>query len=711
MNWARILAGCCALSVHLVVPVMQWFSKNAVLFSVKTCLAAFLAVYISLELNLDKPAWALTTVYVSSQLYSASTISKSIFRLMGTLLGGLFVFLIYPETVQSPMLFSLCVSLWVSFCLYLSLHDRTPKSYVFMLAGYSAAIMGFPAVTMPLSITGTVISRIEEIALGVTCSSFIHGLLLPVSMRNLLEQSVTVWYQNGRKMCSDLLTGIPKHNSPEREDILIRMAQYPQQVEALITHCVYEGDAARRLIRLVSVQYQHLSYLIPTLAAIEIRLHQMAQLDIRFPETVSLAFQQFLLWLNAGDDLRDNAGIQATLTATQGDLKRAWQNGELQIDECLVLTGLLERLADFVRIAGAYHSVSNLVSDLSGDTSLARKERSRPHTDTGLLLLSATTSFLATFGACLFWMGTAWRDGASAPMMAAILSSFFASADTPGNSMKLFIKGTVISIIISVLYVALLIPQAVTFESLIICLSPGLFVLGLVIANPSTNMIGLSAAIQLPGLIGLSHHLKPDLTLAINTAISSMTGILFAVVITAIIRNKRPSWIARRAVRSGLGELLRFVKEMERNGSSLLSRQHFITRMLERVNVILPRMRLDPHPDLLTAGNLVTEVWLGANCYDYYARNREMLGQHQLDSGQMFHELALFLKRRMKSLKVAPHPALLDELDLLLLELEGLATRDEQLFTPLFHLYSIRLWLFPDRAWPDKPLAYLRMRR
>ncbi|MGO8183052.1 FUSC family protein, partial [Rhizobium leguminosarum] len=92
------------------------------------------------------------------------------------------------------------------------------------------------------------------------------------------------------------------------------------------------------------------------------------------------------------------------------------------------------------------------------------KERSRPHTDTGLLLLSATTSFLATFGACLFWMGTAWRDGASAPMMAAILSSFFASADTPGNSMKLFIKGTVISIIISVLYVALLIPQAVTFE-------------------------------------------------------------------------------------------------------------------------------------------------------------------------------------------------------------------------------------------------------
>ena len=146
---------------------MKWLSKNAVLFSVKTCLAAFLALFISLELNLEKPAWALTTVYVASQLYSASTLSKSVFRLLGTLLGGLFIFLIYPITVQNPVLFSLCVSLWVAACLYLSLHDRTPKSYVFMLAGYSAAIMGFPSVASAGSITDTVISRIEEITVAI----------------------------------------------------------------------------------------------------------------------------------------------------------------------------------------------------------------------------------------------------------------------------------------------------------------------------------------------------------------------------------------------------------------------------------------------------------------------------------------------------------------------------------------------------------------
>ncbi|WP_416413671.1 FUSC family protein [Pantoea sp. App145] len=679
---------------------MPWFSKNAVFFAVKTCLAAFLALYFALELNLDKPAWALTTVFVSSQLYSASTISKSVFRLMGTLLGGVFIFFIFPLTVEHPLLFSLCVSLWVSVCLYLSLHDRTPKSYVFMLAGYSAAIMGFPEVTTPLAITNTVLSRIEEITLGIVCSSLVHGLLFPVSMRSLLEQSVSQWYLNGRKLCSDLLSGIPTDKSPERDDILIRMATNPQQVEILITHCVYEGDAARRLIRLVSVQYQHLSYLIPTLIAIEIRLQKLSALQITFPENVAQTFRQFLLWLHDGEAVGETSDIQQALATCQKELNETWRLGELPTESHLLLIGVLERLTDFVRIAGAYQSVGGLVSDLSGDTTLARGKRTHRFFDKGLIRLSALTAFCATFGSCLVWMATGWRDGASAPVMAAILSSFFASLDTPLTSMKLFIRGVIVAIFISVIYVAILLPQATSFEALMICLAPGLILLGLMIARPTTNMIGLSVAIQIPGFIGLGHHLRPDLVALTNTAISSMTGVLFAVILTAILRNKKPSWTARRAVRIGLRELLRFIKETERNSSSLLGRQRFIGLMLDKLNVVLPRLRLDPQPDMTSAGMLLNEVWLGVNSFDYYARHKDLLAKYHLDSGQMFHELGLFLKRRLKSLQTTPHPDLLDEIDTLLLMLERLAMWDESLLTPMFHLASVRLYLFPQQAWP-----------
>ncbi|WP_065649384.1 FUSC family protein [Pantoea eucrina] len=680
---------------------MPWLTRPALFFAVKTTLAAFLALWLALEINLDRPAWALTTVFVASQLYSASTISKSLFRLLGTLLGGLFIFLIFPLTVAHPLLFSLVISLWVSGCLWLSLHDRTPKSYVFMLAGYSAAIMGFPEVYTPWGITSTVLSRIEEITLGIVCSSLIHGLLFPVSMRSLLEQSVTQWYLTGRRLCHDLLSGPVTAVSPEREAILTQMATAPQQVEILITHCVYEGDAARRLIRLVSAQYQHLSYLIPTLTAIELRLQRLAARNILLPDYVAQGFQQFLQWLSDGEAPGDVIGIQLELTHRQAQVNAAWRAGDLPTEHCLLLSGLLERMIDFVRIAGAYQSVSGMVSDLSGDTTLARGKRIHRFFDRGLIRLSALTAFCATFGSCLLWMASGWRDGASAPVMAAILSSFFASLDTPLTSMKLFVRGVLIAIGISLVYVALLLPQATSFEALMICMAPGLVALALTIARPATNLTGLSVAIQIPGFIGFGHHLKPDLVLLVNNAIASVTGVLFAVIATAIMRNKRPSWSARRAVRRGLRELLRFIKEIERNGSSLPARQRFISLMLDKVNMVLPRLRLDPQSDMSSAGMLLNEVWLGVNSFDYYARHRVLLGNYLLDSGTFFFELGRFLKQRLRSLQSVPHAELQQALDLLLLQLEALALDDERLFTPLFHLFSVRLYLFPQLAWPE----------
>ncbi|WP_058960478.1 FUSC family protein [Type-E symbiont of Plautia stali] len=676
---------------------MKWFSQSAVLFSAKTCLAAFLAFYIALELNLDKPAWSLTTVYVASQLYSGSTVSKSVFRFFGTLLGGLFTLLIYPTTVESPMLFSLCISLWVAVCLYLSLHDRTPKSYVFMLAGYSAAIMGFPDVTSPSAITYTVISRIEEITVAIICSSLVHRLIMPVSMRSLLEQSVSLWYQNARKLCSELVTVMPADKSVEREDILVQMANYPLNVETLITHCVYEGDAARRLVRLVSVQYQHLSYLIPTLTAIESRLNLLAQQEIRFPDYVAEAFQQFLLWLNGDDQVQ----IHDVLTVTQAHLKQAWQEGRLNSEESILLIGLLERLLNFVRIANAYHSVSERVSEWTPTVKPGKTVRAHKHVDKGLLLLSCFTAFLATFATCLFWIGSGWKDGSTAPMMAAVLCSFFAGLDSPIAPMKLFLKGVLISMAISLLYVTVLIPQAVTFEAMIICLAPGLFALGLVIANPATNLIGLIVATQIPGLIGMSHHFKPDLLLIVNAMISTLVGIVIALVLTLLIRNKRPSWTAKRAVRKGIRDLLQFIAALRLNTVTMTARQQFVARTLDKVNIILPRKRVDPSPDLVSGGNLIAEAWLGANCYDYYTRHKALLTENGIESTAMFHELSVFLKRRLKSLQTQPHSALLHELNRLLLGLEARTLQEQALFSPMFHLFNIRLSLFPSARWPE----------
>jgi len=678
---------------------MKWFSKSAVLFSVKTCFAAFVALYIALALNLDKPAWSITSVFIASQLYSASTLSKSVFRLLGTMLGGLFILLIYPATVQHPVLFSLCVSTWVAVCLYLSLHDRTPRSYVFMLAGYSAAIMGFPDVTSPLSITYTVLSRIEEIGVAIVCSSIVHSLILPVSMSNILEKSITNWYDSAKKLCNALLTAPTPDKSPDHENILIQMAGYPVSVEVLITHCIFEGNAARKLIRLVTVQYQHLSYLIPTLTSIEMRLNMLAERQIAFPENVQETFRRFLLWLNNSDKGDDTSAIQQDIAQTQTELQQAYQNNALNVEDSLLLNGLLDRLGDFVRIADAHFSVGKHVDNF--EESKAKRSNAHWHIDKGMLLLSSFTAFLVTFLCCLFWIGSGWKDGATAPMMAAILCSFFAAMDNPLAPMKVFLKGVVVATAISILYAAMLIPLTTTFEALLICLFPGLFALGVVIANPATNLLGLIIATQIPGLIGLSHHFRPDPLATLNGAISSMVGVVIGVVVTAIIRSKRPSWTAKRALLRGIKELIQFLAEIKLHTASPNSRQRFVARMLDKVNVILPRKKLDPTVELASGGDLITEVWLGANYYDFHMKNQELLAQHITATDRIFYELKRYLKARLKSLQASPHPKLLSEIDQLLIALEALSTKDARYYAPMLSLFNIRLVLFSRSHWPS----------
>lgn len=679
---------------------MNFLTKSAFIFSLKTALAAFLAFYLALELNLEKPTWSLTTVYVVSQIYSASTVSKSFFRLLGTVLGGIFIFVIYPATVMSPVLFSFSVSAWVAICLYLSLHDRTPKSYIFMLAGYSAAIMGFPDVTTPSAITYTVISRIEEVALGIICSSLVHVLIFPVSMKSLLQNSVDNWYQQAKKVCASLLSQQPRSaEMPEREQILIQMANYPVSVEVLMTHCAYEPDQVKRLVRMVSAQYQHLSYLVPTLTAIEKRLSLLAAENILLPELMTHCMGRFLDWLEQPASTEDVASVNALLEETQQKITENFHSGAWGTEECLLFMGLTRRLQNFVRILSAYHGVEVRISRLSRrgkSTSAVQRKR---YFDHGMISLSAFTAFAATFIACLFWIGSGWKSGYNAAMIAAVTCSFFATHDSPIGGMRVFLKGIAIAIAISIFYSMVILPGAITFEAMIICLLPALFLMGLIIANPATNFIGLIIATQLPAYIGLTHDYVPNPFATVNAAISTFVGIVISLVVTLMIRNKRPSWTAKRALRAGIKELLQLLNDIRLHKASLLQRQQFVQRMLDRINVILPRNQADPGNTLTVENNLITEVWLGANVFDFYARDPEILRLNGLRTDALLNEISLYLKRRLKNIHEQPGSRLLHELEKLLSVMEPMAKNNSQLFMPLYFLFNIRLSLFPRIRW------------
>ncbi|MBY0445251.1 MAG: FUSC family protein, partial [Burkholderiales bacterium] len=148
-------------------------------FSLKSFAAAMLALYIAFSMDLPRPFWAMLTAYIVAHPFSGAVRSKAIYRVIGTVLGSIVTLLLVPNLVNSPELLLLALALWISLCIYISLLDRTPRSYTFLLAGYTCALIGFPSVSMPGAIFDVALARVEEITLGIVCATLIHSLILP----------------------------------------------------------------------------------------------------------------------------------------------------------------------------------------------------------------------------------------------------------------------------------------------------------------------------------------------------------------------------------------------------------------------------------------------------------------------------------------------------------------------------------------------------
>ncbi len=61
---------------------------GALIYSAKSFAAAMLAYYIALSIGLERPSWAIITVYIVSQTSVGASLSRSLYRLAGTVAGA-----------------------------------------------------------------------------------------------------------------------------------------------------------------------------------------------------------------------------------------------------------------------------------------------------------------------------------------------------------------------------------------------------------------------------------------------------------------------------------------------------------------------------------------------------------------------------------------------------------------------------------------------
>jgi uncharacterized membrane protein YccC len=94
--------------------------------------------------------------------------------------------------VLTLMLFLGSLAIWVGICTAGATRNRNFRAYGFVLAGYTAAMVGLPALAHPDGAFMAAVWRVLEISLGIVCSTLVSAAILPqtssAAMRNALYQ-------------------------------------------------------------------------------------------------------------------------------------------------------------------------------------------------------------------------------------------------------------------------------------------------------------------------------------------------------------------------------------------------------------------------------------------------------------------------------------------------------------------------------------------
>jgi len=104
------------------------FTRAEWIFSIKAFAAAMLAVLLASWAGQPRPFWALMTAYIVAHPMAGAVRSKGLFRVLGTLVGGMAAVLLVPSLANAPELLSLALACgWrVAWCCRCATARRAP---------------------------------------------------------------------------------------------------------------------------------------------------------------------------------------------------------------------------------------------------------------------------------------------------------------------------------------------------------------------------------------------------------------------------------------------------------------------------------------------------------------------------------------------------------------------------------------------------------
>lgn len=138
-------------------------------FSSMTTVAALASLYLAMAMNLGHELWAPFTVMIVSSPALNHAVMRYIYRLFGTIVGGVVGIIFMALLAQRPLALDAALALWAAACAYAGTSQRQQQTYAFALAWITTAIIAADGYADPNAVLVVALDRVLENFLGIAC--------------------------------------------------------------------------------------------------------------------------------------------------------------------------------------------------------------------------------------------------------------------------------------------------------------------------------------------------------------------------------------------------------------------------------------------------------------------------------------------------------------------------------------------------------------
>jgi uncharacterized membrane protein YccC len=517
-------------------------------FLLRTLLAFAIAYYVAYALELDGPYSAGTTVLIVATASRGAVLSKSFWRIIGSLVGGVAAIVLMALFAQSPVLFVAGFAVWLGVCTFLSSLLRYFRSYAAVLAGYTVALVAFGALNDPENIFILAASRVAVVTIGVLVTCLVSMVLDSGPGRGSVTATLARLIADSASLLKDAVgTEGGAALSTARSRIATALTALDQTVEFA---AVEDAGFTRFAADLRMAAAELFSALTGGPRAVTL-VRQAAAMDTR----VDTASAQLTALLERIANLPPTGHEAATLLSDMAVMRAQVAQRLAEGGDLTALSALDQAVTLIDQFTVAIEAVVALQRGRPRGGALRLPSYVNPHT----ALRNGLRAMMAVMIGGLFWIFTAYSSGPL--MLTAIgpITALVAQSDSAAAASVSFFWGMVLSSIAAFVCTFGILPQITGFPLLMVALLP-FIAAGIIGTQTRHALVALAFLIFFNTQVGANNPMHYDLGAFLNTAFAFIFGAAAAALAFRVLLPPNPAAEAAVLERSILQAVRRLLR-------------------------------------------------------------------------------------------------------------------------------------------------------